>query len=515
MPDGDMVKVAFDKALDAVHSWDFPDWSLLQSNNIPAPVLPINAIGTWAPWTVQSARAANGPVDYSVAALLAYASGCVGNSIVIQPEPETTPGWKEPVCLWVTIVGPPSSGKTPSLAPFKSACAAIEEAERAIIEPMQSAREDKILIAERAEKKWLLDVDIALKSGDEPPPRPAAAIIPPKIPTPRITVGDITIEKLAQLQSENPRGLHLFRDELSGLLSNMSRYSNGSDRPQWLEFYGAGSLLVDRKSLSGPLIVPRAFVSILGGIQPARLEKLMLTDEDGFQARLLYFYPDIPPLVRNENTPPPEELRLALERLRSITLITDEQGEGQPRGLPLANDARDRFFEIRREIRALADEYDGLMAGWIGKGAGLTLRIAGLLCLLDWARESEAALPIEVGTPYLERAMELWRTYFMPMARRALALAGLSLEERIARRIARETMRRGAKVINEREVRRSWSIEELGKDVQRTSKAFNILAASGWIRRAEYSGQGRAPKNWEVNSILFDSFGTNGTDPGN
>ena len=47
----------------------------------------------------------------------------------------------------------------------------------------------------------------------------------------RVRISDITIEKVAELQAVNGRGLLLHRDEVSGWLLSMDRYGGGGDRP--------------------------------------------------------------------------------------------------------------------------------------------------------------------------------------------------------------------------------------------------------------------------------------------
>ena len=70
----------------------------------------------------------------------------------------------------------------------------------------------------------------------------------------RLIVSDITIEALAMLLEENPRGLGVARDELSGWLASFNQYKGGkgADASQWLELYRAGVLIVDRKTAERP-----------------------------------------------------------------------------------------------------------------------------------------------------------------------------------------------------------------------------------------------------------------------
>src|SRR5262249_47063965 len=88
----------------------------------------------------------------------------------------------------------------------------------------------------------------------------------------RVVCSDTTIEKLAEVLEDNPRGTLVARDELDGWLGSFTRYkgkAGGTDLPNWLEMYRAGTVIVDRKTGERRLVfVQRAAVSITGGIQP-------------------------------------------------------------------------------------------------------------------------------------------------------------------------------------------------------------------------------------------------------
>ncbi|WP_240778634.1 DUF3987 domain-containing protein, partial [Salipiger aestuarii] len=89
-------------------------------------------------------------------------------------------------------------------------------------------------------------------------------------------ITDATTEKVAELLAQTWRGLLMSRDELSGWLASMDRYSGGGDRPFWLEAYGGRSYPVDRKSSPEPIIVDHLTVAVLGGTQPDKLARLLV-----------------------------------------------------------------------------------------------------------------------------------------------------------------------------------------------------------------------------------------------
>jgi hypothetical protein len=63
----------------------------------------------------------------------------------------------------------------------------------------------------------------------------------------RIVTDDPTIERFARLIGENPKGMLLYRDELSGWIGSHDRYGGaGGDRPFYLQAYGGRPYVVDR-----------------------------------------------------------------------------------------------------------------------------------------------------------------------------------------------------------------------------------------------------------------------------
>ncbi len=93
-------------------------------------------------------------------------------------------------------------------------------------------------------------------------------------------VSDTTVEALAIVLHENPRGLLLARDELAGLLLGMNQYKAGrgsATLQHYLTMHGARSMVIDRKGSTRAdrkmIVVPRAAVSICGTVQPAILRQ--------------------------------------------------------------------------------------------------------------------------------------------------------------------------------------------------------------------------------------------------
>ena len=251
---------------------------------------------------------------------------------------------------------------------------------------------------------------------------------------------------------------------------------------------------------------------MLGGIQPAVLSDVLDAPSDGFVERFVFICPDIAPqLVRGSGGADMFMLRTAFQNLHGLKM--EDPGDGRtprPVVFPFDPDAADAFFEFRKSTRRMAHESDGTLAGWIGKADGLVARVAGTFTLLDWAYGSSSPPPVSVPLQAVERAASLWRDYLLPMAKRAFGDAAIPMDERLARRLLREIARRQSNEINQRVVRREWSIEGIGKDAATADRVFAILADAGWLAPAftrKGGGKGQPKRDWRVNPALFEDRG--------
>jgi hypothetical protein len=154
----------------------------------------------------------------------------------------------------------------------------------------------------------------------------------------RYIVNDATIEKLGELLNQNPNGLLLERDELTGWLKSLDREDRANDRAFYLEcFDGKGNYTYDRIG-RGTLHIESTTLSIIGGLQPSKLRPYIWhainqgTGDDGLIQRFqLAVYPDDTGAWRNVDRWPDEEARQTaveiFERLDAMEpLPTDDEG---------------------------------------------------------------------------------------------------------------------------------------------------------------------------------------------
>jgi hypothetical protein len=300
--------------------------------------------------------------------------------------------------------------------------------------------------------------------------------------------------------SDGWRGLLLSRDELSGWLGSMDRYSGGGDRPFWLEAYGGRSFTVDRKNSPEPVMIDHLTIAILGGTQPDKLDSLLLnSDDDGLLARFLTVYPAQVPLRRPTTTLDTGVAQEAMERLRALEPTIDDHGAKRPLFLHLDPQAQDALQEFRQQCRDWEADAAGLMKSHIGKMPGMAVRVATVLALLDYAISAAPAVHT-IGAEHIGRACHYVGEYLRKHAHRAYGAASMPAEVRAASRIGEIIMAEGLRQISTREIQRRGlaglqSAKEIGP-------AFTVLQDAGWISLIQQSGPGRPAKIFAVNPRL-------------
>lgn len=485
-----------------------PDMSILEQSRYPAPEFPLDILGPfWADRAKQWARNAAAPIDYSAMTLLTGASSLIGNARWVQPKP----GWAEPPVLWCTLVGDPSSNKSPAMGPLSGLLAELEQD---WIPEYEDALRDYEADKKRAaisRKVWEQEMAAIAEDADQDtefPSMPKNAMEPPKPIRRRAMVTDVTLESLLTTLSGNPKGLLNLRDELSGWFTNLSRYTQGSDRPAWLEAYGGRPYTVDRVKYDGaPLYVRRFSVSILGGIQPGRLLDILKSTEDGLQARFMFCWPDTEP---KQMTIEPEEDNgavMAMKKLSDLDLDLDKKGNPVPVICPMTKKAWNHFcdwdFERQAENAAASDS---LRAAY-GKARGLVARIALILEHLWWASDmfDEYDSPEVVSLKAVKAAIRLRDEYIRPMQMRVFSYVGQSESERLGQILARWVLDARPDVVNTRQLTHYAKLPGL-TEAGPVTNAIQFLVERDWlipVEKVKTSKAGRPRRDFTVNPAVY------------
>jgi hypothetical protein len=241
------------------------------------------------------------PPDFAAVAAICGLAALAGNRVRIRPKQNDD--WEVVPNLWGAIIGRPSAMKSPAMRSALAPVYAIQDRLRKAWEATQRdagiAAALSALDAKDAGKKAAK----ALKGGDREEAKRLLSDRAPdngndEIPCPRLIVNDATVEKLGELMNANPHGLLLVRDELPGFLAKMESEEYQSERAFYLEaFNGDGQFTYDRIG-RGTIIIENCTLSIIGGVQPARIAPLVRgaatgVSDDGLIQRLqLTVWPD-------------------------------------------------------------------------------------------------------------------------------------------------------------------------------------------------------------------------------
>jgi hypothetical protein len=480
--------------------WGEIDPSLLEGGRGDIPVFPVHVLPTaWGQWASDTAESTGAPVDYVVQGLLASVAAVSGAGI----EAEVNPGWREPLVLWSALVGLPSSGKSPALGATRRLIEPIEQEMRARDGDRQREHDTKVEQARLLEDKWKGECEAALERGAPAPLKPVEATFDDDFIPSQIVVADATIEALVDVVSGNPRGVVLWRDELAAWLGNLGRYSNGSDRPQYLEAWAAASVTINRKSRRGPLHIGRFPVSIIGSIQPDRIAEALYGADDGMAARFLYAWP-VSPKYRSILTCPTVDSGSAQVRLKRIAGISGTAEH--PRILYISGEAQALLDAFLSDLHAEAQHNDGLEAGFLGKGRGTVVRLATALALLRWSEAEETQAPHVIDLDSMRDAAGLWADYFRPHARAVFNQAGATGRDRYLRKAIRWLRTSRTEEISREDIR----CAALGRavDAEGADQVIARLVSANVLRRVKAStSRGRPPLRWSVNPALFQTGG--------
>ena len=492
------------------HSWNDPDWSILDDRRGELPEFPADVFTRPAQeWLERAARGAGVRPDHVAVPLLGVASSLIGTARRIR----ACSSWSEPMTLWAAVVAPSGDRKTPGLNVTVRTLDLIEKENEAGIRGARLAHETRVQTAREKLKKWKEERQAALGANPpkDPPPMPIDAIDPGNFIEPRLYATDPTIERLAALVKTRPRGMMLIRDELSGLFSNMGRYSKGSDRPFWLESWNGGRHVVER--VSGSVVVDHLLVGVIGAFQPDKLARAFAGDEDGMYGRFLYGWPSAPdyrPLTYEVSEVEPE----IQSALKALVRLPSEDADGifVVQVISLSEGALEKFEEFRKFVDKTKRGLDGRERQWLAKSESQVLRLAGTLAYLAWAFSlgvpssngiegiTAALEPSTIDELFMAAAIRLVKEYFWPHARAALRQIGLSERHANARRVLRWIKANGKEEVSREEVRR----EALGQslDADQTQHLLGSLVKAGWLRETTTKTSGRSRRRWQVNPLI-------------
>jgi hypothetical protein len=351
------------------------------STSVPVEAFPIDVLPKPLARLVREASMALPcPPDYVAVPILGVMGTAIGTSRVI----EVKANWHEGPRLNEAVVGDPGTKKSPAMKLAMKPLFRQQEADERTYHDAKSFHEAEMKRYEVDMEVWRKDA----KAGKSAPSTPPSA---PDAPTmSRSWSSNSTVEALALLLKENPRGILLYQDELTAWARGMDQYRNGkgADRQFWLSLWNGAPVAVDRKSQKGPLLIHNPCCNVVGGLPPDVLGDL--SDErgrqDGFIHRVLFSYPDdvritwTDAVVSEATEDGYEEVVKRLMSLKPFDFDT-------PEVLSMTPKAHDVFVEFANELYEQLADPDlpaHLRGPWL-KMEGICARLALILQLSRWA----------------------------------------------------------------------------------------------------------------------------------
>lgn len=445
------------------------------------------------------------PPDYVAVGLIVGLSSLVGRRVGVAPKEKDD--WTVIPNLWGAVVGRPGVLKSPALhevmKPLHHLQANAAEAHAEDTSEFRATR----LVREQSEKVAKEMIRKLLKQGDRSQAAETAreleSIETYKPVCRRYVVNDSTVEKLGEILNENPMGVLLFRDELTGFFRNLEKFGREGDRAFYLECWNGDSSFTYDRIGRGTLHIPAACISILGGIQPGPLGEIVRrvggAGDDGLLQRFqLLVYPNPSRTWKNIDRTPDrsakEQVDEIVKRLDRIDAMRVDADEGEIPILRFDPSAQALFNEWRGvlENRLRDGSEHPMMEAHLAKYRSMVPSLA-LILHLTVAEEGP------IGYDALERAIA-WAEYLEPHARRVYA-PGISPDLTAAHAIAARIKagHLGANFTVRDIYRHGWS----GLSTRDTVVAgLKVLEDFYWVYSLRIETGGKPRYEYAVNELL-------------
>jgi hypothetical protein len=416
---------------------------------------------------------------------------------------ELMPGFKVPPVLWLMTLGDPadkkSPGSRPMLAPLKNIEA--EDRPRYGKELLDwEGREAQHASAKKAFLDWSSSTE-AMLGGDQAPLVPDL----PAQPVPlKITVSDITSQKLVRQAADRPRGLLCYLDEMNSWVRKLTDKSSGEDRSAWVVSHESEHYEMDRVG-AGSIHCENLAVSIYGNIQPQVFKQnLAALSADGLLQRF------IPAILRGSKTklgqPIPDYMSSAgaWENTLRLTYALPAQTYQLSTEAYTAFREFQQWYESAKQDERVLDSGTEYMTAF-GKLEGL----AGRLILMFHVIESPFNPVVSVDV--VHRVVSLVRGYIIPAYRYALGEVGGVITDTFDQWVIDYIVQISGDVqtIDLRSLKRSARRPLEGKtDWQKDQAimdAMLIVEQSGWAVQIE-SELHKKKVTWAINPTLPEMF---------
>jgi hypothetical protein len=215
--------------------------------------------------------------DFAVVTAITVAASIIGAGCTVKPQQNSD--WTVTPNLWAACIGRPSVMlKSPSM---KETMKMLDKLQAAALEihkkemrghsfdlKVQAANEKEIdASVTKAKGKQAVLADLRRNHVEAEEIKPPACKL--------FKTNETSIQSQTKLQTENPRGLLTFRDELMGLLTRWDRGEHEQERAYFLEGWSGDGSYTDYKIGRGLTEAANICISVLGSIQPDKLQRYL------------------------------------------------------------------------------------------------------------------------------------------------------------------------------------------------------------------------------------------------
>lgn len=453
------------------------------------------------PWINDICERMQVPLEFVAIPSILAISTLVGRKLAIKPMEHDN--WTVIPNLWGLLVADPGSMKS---AAMQHAFAPLNELEKEARKEFQQeckefAKQQKNLALEIDALKQAIKLDWGQGLGQDIKNKQERLkqLSEPESEQPkekRYKTNDPTIEKLALIMQDNPQGVLLLRDEISGWLESLSKSGREGSREFYLEAWnGNGSFSIDRIG-RGTTFTESICLSIFGGIQPEKLKKYMDKYEascgnDGFLERFqLMVYPDTRSSWKFIDRAPDEDAKSkameAFEKLDQIPI-----NESSPSVLSFTQEAQRAYNAWRSELelRLISENIPNHQKAYLSKYRSLMPSLA----LLFQAIENDQSNAVSLAC-----AKQAIHWCFI-LESHANKILGLSMTQEATAEHFLEKMKEG-EIYNGQKLREINRKKWKGlSSTHKVNQAIKVLQEHGYLKKHKEVSYGKASETIFIN----------------
>lgn len=303
-------------------------------------------------------------IDFCTSTVYAATAAIMGNRFTTRD----AKGYVNTLALWLSHVAVSGYGKSP--------------VEDTVMQPLINRQESFRIEYKERLKEWEQS-----KEGAKPKRR-------------KVFIQDSTPEALYQALEDNPDGLLLYREELSGWPQDFGRYNVSGEIDTLLSIFSGKTIDTNRITRDGNF-VRNPCLTVFGGTQPDRLAKVFGRDvflSSGFDARLLWVYPDVQIDLEYHTS------NLTSEYLMQWSDFVDKLYSLEPRQVTFSPEAQKLYIDYWKAMQKKKVGGDSYMSQvysklqiYCQKWAGLTFLLSEDNYQADYALAEVDALSMQIA----------------------------------------------------------------------------------------------------------------------